>query len=163
MWPWDPKVKGSWKCSVALFTLIVELSDKAQPVKKSVTETLNARFTHWRPKETNLHKWSRFPREKFLTQTMFARSPLETKIKTLPLEIQQIIVTKVWQNRTIIEGTEKIKDFSNFVERDYLLSQYLEHTLLAPGGEQLMKEAQDAVRRIENVALGIYPAKVRKF
>ena len=45
----------------------------------------------------------------------------------------------------------------------HLLSQYLEHTLLAPGGEQLMKDAQDAVKRIENVALGIYPAKIKKF
>ena len=133
MWPWEPDVEGSWKCAVALFTLIVELSDKAQPINKPITSTLNAHFTHWRPKETNIHKWSRFPRERFLTQTMFARSPLENRIKSLPLEIEQIIVTKVWQNRTIIEGTEEIKDFSNFVERDYLLSQYLEHMLLAPG------------------------------
>lgn len=161
MWPWDPEVEGSWMCIVGLFTLIVELSDRARPVKKPVTKSLNARFTHWKPKETNLHTWSRFPREKFLTQTVFARSPLETRIKTLPLEIQQIIVTKVWQNRTIIEGTETIKDFSNFVERDYFLSQYLEHTLLTSEGEQLMKDTKDAVKEHENVALGIYSSQVR--
>lgn len=158
MWPWDPKLKGSWKCTVALFTLIVELSDKAQPINQPVT--VNFR---WKIKETNLNKWSKFPRERFLTQTVFARSPLENFIKSLPLEIQQIIVTKVWQNRTIIEGTEDIKDFSNFVERDYLLSQYLEHTLLTPSGEQLMTDAKDAVKRIDDVALGIYPTKVRQF
>ena len=139
MWPWEPKVKSFQKCSVALFTLIIELSDKAQLVDKPITSTSNFCFTHWRSKETNLHKWSRFPRERFLTQTMFSRSPLEHKIKSLALEILQTIVTKVWQNRTIIEGTEETKDFSNFVEEDYLLSQYLEHTLLAPGEEQLMR------------------------
>ena len=52
MWPWEPEVE----CGVALFTLIVELSDKVQPIIKPVTPTLNAWFTHRRPKETNLHK-----------------------------------------------------------------------------------------------------------
>ena len=163
MWPWEPDVEGSWKCAVALFTLIVELSDKAQPINKPVTLTLNACFTYWKPKETNLHKRSRLPRERFLTQTLFARSPLENRIKSLPLEIRQIIVTRVWNNGTIIEGTKETKDFSNFVEKDYLLSQYLEHTLLAPGGEQLTTETNDAIKRIENVALGIYPTKIRVF
>ena len=59
MWPWEPKVKSSRKCSVALFTLIVGLSDKAQLIDKAVTSTSNSCFTHWRPKETNLHKWSK--------------------------------------------------------------------------------------------------------
>ena len=61
MWPWDPKVKGSWKCSLALFTLIVELGDKAQTINKPVPSTTH--FTQWNFQETNLNKWSRFPRE----------------------------------------------------------------------------------------------------
>ena len=48
---------------------------------------------------------------------------LENRITALPLEIQQIIVTKVWQNKTIVDGTEEIKDFSNFVEKDYKTSR----------------------------------------
>lgn len=42
---------------------------------------------------------------------------------TLPLEIQQIIVTKVWQKRTNIDDTKEVKDCSNFVEKNYSLSQ----------------------------------------
>ena len=68
---------------------------------------------------------------------MFARSSLETRIKTLPLDIQQIIVTKVWQNRTVYTSDKEIRDFSNFVEKDYMLSQYLEHVLLAPQGRRI--------------------------
>ena len=96
-----------------------------------------------------------------MTQTVFSRSPLETRIKTLPLEIQQIIVTKVWQNMTVHTFVEEIRDFSNFLEKDYMLNQYLEHILLAPQGEQLIEEANKALRRIENVALGIHTIRVR--
>ena len=46
MWPWKPKAEGSWKCAVAFFKLIMELSDKAQPNNKPVTSTLNSRFTY---------------------------------------------------------------------------------------------------------------------
>ena len=53
-------MKGSWKRAVAFFALIVELSDKVQPVTKPITPTLNASFTHWRLEESNLHKWSDF-------------------------------------------------------------------------------------------------------
>ena len=58
-----------------LFTLITELSDKAQLITEPTELKLITRFTYWRHKETNLHKWSRFPHEFCLTQTMFARSP----------------------------------------------------------------------------------------
>ena len=92
---------------------------------------------------------------------MFSRSPLETQIKTLPLEIQQIIVTKVWQNMTVHTSIEEIQDFSNFLEKDSMLSQYLEHVLIAPQGEQLIEDANKALKRIENVALGIYTTKVK--
>ena len=91
-----------------------------------------------------------------MTQGVFSRSPLETRVKTLPLEIQQIIVTKVWQNRTEHTFGKEIRDFSTFLEKDYMLSQYLEHVLLAPQGKQLMGDANKALKRIENVALGIY-------
>ena len=157
MWPWDPEVEGSWTCAVALFTLIVELSDKAQPINKPITSKLNSR----RPKETNLYKWSRFPRERFMIQTVFARSSLEDKIKSIPLEIQQIIVTKVWENRTVATSVNETGDCSNFLEKDFMLSQYLEHVLLAPQGEQLIEDACEALKRIENVALGIYSAEVK--
>ena len=93
---------------------------------------------------------------------MFARSPLEARIKTLPLDIKQIIVTKVWQNRTVYTSAEEIRDFSNFVERDYMLSQYLEHVLLTPQGEKLIEGINEALRRSDNVALGIYPTRGRK-
>ena len=92
---------------------------------------------------------------------MFSRSPLETRIKTLPLEIQQIIVTKVWQNMTMHTSVEGIWDFSNFLEKDYMLSQYVEHLLLAPQGERLIEDANKALKRIENVALGIYTTRVK--
>ena len=134
----------------------MELSKKAQPINKPVTSTLNCHFTYWRPKETNLYKWSRFPRERFLTQTVFARSPLEYKIKSLPLEIQQIIVTKVWQNRTVHTSVKEIRDFSNFIEKDYILSQYLEHVLLTPQGKESIEEANTSLKIIENVAMGNY-------
>ena len=107
MWPWEPKVKSSRKCSVALFTLIVGLSDKAQLIDKAVTS--NSCFTHWRPKETNLHKWSKISqREIFYTNSVFS-IPLKHIIKSHPYEILQIIVTKDWQNKTIIEGTHYYK------------------------------------------------------
>ena len=37
-----------------------------------------------------------------------------------------------------------------------MLSQYLGHVLLAPQGAQLIEDANKAIKRIENVALGIY-------
>ena len=95
MWPWEPSVKDSWKCKVALLTLVVELTEREQPAAKPSEPQLNARFTFSKPKETDLCKWGGFPIERFLAQTMFVRSPLEARIKTLPLEVQQIIVTKV--------------------------------------------------------------------
>ena len=74
----------------------MELSNRAQPSIKLLNSRVYPSYIRQNPQETNLYKWCRFPRERFLTQTMFARSPLEAQIKTLPLEIQQIIVTKVW-------------------------------------------------------------------
>ena len=120
MWPWESDVKDSWKCKVALLTLVVGLSERAQHVVKLSEPQLNARFTFSKPKEIDLHKLGGFPQDRLLAQTMFAQSPLdsEARIKTLPLEVQQIIVTKVWQHRTIIEGTEEIKDFGNFVKKE---------------------------------------------
>jgi hypothetical protein len=156
MWPWEPQVEGSWKCSVALFTLIVELSDRAQPLIKLPSLEVQPIYIYRKPRETNLSKWCRFPRERFLTHTVFARSPLERKIKSLPLEIQQIIVTKVWQNRTVHTSDKVIRDFSNFIEKDYMLSQYLEHVLLTPQGKELIENANKSLKRIENVAMGIY-------
>ena len=91
-----------------------------------------------------------------MTHGVFSISPLETQIKTLPLEIQQIIVTKVWHNRTVHIFVEETRDFSNFLEKYYMLSQYLEHVLLAPQGEQLIEDANKALTRFENVALGMY-------
>ena len=91
---------------------------------------------------------------------MFARSPLEAQIKTLLLEIQQIIVTKVWQHKTINTSAGEIWDFSHFLEKDYMLSQYLEHALLAPQGRQLIEDVNKALKRIEDVVLGIYITRI---
>ena len=156
MWPWEPGLENSWQCSVAIFSLVVELSDRTQPVTKLLSLEAQPLYNCQKPRETNLFKWCRFPREKFLTHTVFARSSLEGRIKALPLDIQKIIVTKVWQNRTVYTSDKEIRDFSNFVEKDYMLSQYLEHVLLAPQGRELIEDANKALKRIENVALGIY-------
>ena len=156
MWPWEPGLEDSWQCVVAIFSLVVELSDRAQPGPQFSTLKVHPSSISRNPRNTNLYKWCRFPRGRFLTQGVFSRSPLETRIKTLPLEIQKIIVTKVWQNRTVHTFVKEIQNYSNFLENDYMLSQYLEHVLLAPQGEQLIEDACEALKRIENVALGIY-------
>ena len=44
-----------------------------------------------------------------------------------------------------------------------MVSQYLEKVLLAPQGKQLIEDANKALKRISNVALGIYPTRSRKF
>ena len=138
----------------------MELSDRAQPVTKLPSLKFYPSCICRNSRETNLYKWCRFPRERFLTHTVFARSPLEAQIKTLPLELQQIIVTKVWQNKTVDTSVAGIQNFSNFLEKDYMLSQYLEHNLLAPQEKQLIDDANKALKRIENVALGIYTTRV---
>lgn len=163
MWPWESGSENSWQCSVAIYSLIVQLSDQAQPVTKVSKLTAYPIYRHKKLRETNLRKWCRFPRERFLTQTVFARSPLEARIKTLPLYIQQIIVTKVWQNRTVDTSAQEIRDFSNFIEKDYMLSQYLEHVLLTPQGVELIEETNEALKRSDNVAVGIYSTSGRKF
>ena len=81
----------------------------------------------------------------------------------MPLDIQQIIVTKVWQNRTVDTSAQEIRDFSNFIEKDYMLSQYLEHVLLTPQGVELIEETNEALKRSDNVAVGIYSTSGRKF
>jgi hypothetical protein len=156
MWPWEAGIKDSWQCAVAIFSLVVELSDRTQPVTKLSSLEAQPLYNCQKPRENNLYKWCRLPRERFLTHTVFARSPLEGRIKTLPLDIQKIIVTKVWQNRTVCTSDNEIRDFSNFIEKDYMLSQYLEHVLLTPEGKELIEDANKALKRIENVALGIY-------
>lgn len=156
MWPWEPGLENSWQCSVAIFSLIVKLSDQTQPVTELLSLKSDPIYSCRTPRETNLYKWCRFPRERFLTKTVFARSPLEARIKILPLDVQQIIVTKVWQNRTVYTSDIEIRDFSNFIEKDYMLSQYLEHVLLTPQGKELIEGANKALKRIENVAMGIY-------
>ena len=161
MWPWEPCLEDSWQYSVAIFPLVVELSDRAQPCTQLSNLKSYPSCVCQNLHETNLYKWCRLPKGRFLTETMFSRSPLETQIKTLPLEIQQIIVTKVWQNMTVHTSIEEIQDFSNFLEKDSMLSQYLEHVLIAPQGEQLIEDANKALKRIENVALGIYTTKVK--
>lgn len=88
---------------------------------------------------------------------MFARSLLEARIRALPLEIQQIIFTKVWQNITIVNFVGTTKYFSSFLGKIYILSQYLEHTLLAPQGEQLIQDANNVLRRIDGVVMGLVP------
>lgn len=65
------------------------------------------------------------------------------------------------QNRTIVTSVEDVRDFSNFIEKDYILSQYLEHTLLAPQGKQIIEDANNALKRSENVAMRIYSTKIR--
>ena len=139
----------------------MEFSDQAQPDTQLSNLKLYPSCVCQNLQETNLYKWCRFPKGRIVTQTMFSRSPLETRIKTLPLEIQQIIVTKVWQNKTVHTSVEGIRDFSNFLEKDYMLSQYPKHVLLAPQGERLIEDANKASKRIENVALGIYTTRVR--
>lgn len=90
-------MKGSWKCSVNFFTLIIELIDNTETTNKPISS--NTCFPLWNSLETNLTKWSRFPKERFLTQNVFAQSPLEFGIESFLLEIQQIIVRNVWRNR----------------------------------------------------------------
>ena len=140
----------------------MELSDQAQPSTTLPSSKVYSSYNCRIPRETNLRKWCRFPHEKILTKTVFSRSPLEARIKTLPLDIQQIIVTKVWQNSSVYTTVKEIRDFSNFIEKDYMLSQYLEHVLLAPQGEELIEETNEALKRIDNVALGIYPTRGHK-
>ena len=42
-----------------------------------------------------------------------------------------------------------------------MLSQYLEHILLTPQGKQLIEDANKALKRIKNVALGNYTTRIR--
>ena len=49
----------------------------------------------------------------------------------------------------------RTKELSNFAEWDYILSQYLEHTLLAPQGKHLPKDANNALKIIENMTMRI--------
>ena len=72
------------------------------------------------------------------------------------MEIRQIIDTKVWQNKTVYTSDIEIRDFNNFIERNYMLSQYLEHVLLPPQGKELIEIANRSLKIIENVAMGIY-------
>ena len=88
------------------------------PITKLPSLKVYPTYTCRKPHETNLHKWYRFPRERLLTNIVSARSPLEARIKTQPLDIQQIIVTKVWQNRTVDTSVEEIWDFSDFIEKN---------------------------------------------
>ena len=41
-----------------------------------------------------------------------------------------------------------------------MLNQYLEHALLAPQGRQLVEDANKALKRIEDVVLGIYITRI---
>lgn len=56
----------------------------------------------------------------------------------------------------MLSSFERIKGLRNFVEWDYILSQYLEHTLLAPKRKHLPKDANNALKIIENVTMRIY-------
>jgi thiaminase len=70
----------------------------------------------------------------------------------------------VWQNKIVHTYVKEIQNFSNFLEKDYnMLSQYLEHVLFAPQGKRLIEDANKALKRIDNVAVGIYPATSNKF
>lgn len=150
MWPWEPCLEDYWQCSVAFFSLVMELSDYAQ----SNTQSFNSRGypsnLHQNRQEVDLYKWCLFLRERFLTYTVFSRSPLEARIEIWQIKFQQIIVTKVWQHITIDTSVEGLRDFSHFLEMDYMLSQYLENILLIPQGKQLIEDT------LNDVALGIY-------